>query len=434
MKGAAPGRNRTAKLPLPGRLFPLASLFAFAPTAHASTLLAFGSDWWLPPDYSPHGHAIDSLFLLIFWITMAVCIGCETLLIYFMIRYRHDPTRKKGVFTHGHTNLEMTWTIIPALIFLFIVMYSKNVWENYRNSPLASDPDRAQILVIGQQFKWNVIYPGPDGKLGRYLLFPKTTDLKWPVVPAGASFDFPPVPGPAYMKEEDARRVLNDYIDQINPLGKDFSDPVGVDDDWQNALSRPLEIPKGRTIDITLGSKDVIHELSLPNFRVKLDAVPGMKGHLVFVAEKSSAEFEKLTDRQYSLEELAPLIATEDWQIVVGPTSPKAFHERHGHRDWLYKDADGTIIRNGSLIPSAPDETGKTVIQKLRAIGVTQIEAFKPKYWDLVCGELCGQGHYTMQDKVIVLEDAAYRKKYGPNATAAAPAVTVAAAAGAPTP
>jgi len=386
--------------------------------------LAIGWDWWLPPDYSVHGHAIDALFICIFWLTSAIFLGVLVTLVYFMVRYRHDPARKKGLFIHGNTRLEIIWTLIPAVILIALAIVTKGVWDNYRYNALASDPDRAQILVVGEQFKWRVVYPGPDGRLGRYLLYPKTTDLQWPQLPPGASFDFPPVPGPAYMKEAEARKVLDNYIDQINPLGKDFSDPDGVDDDWQNSLARPLEIPKGRPVDITLGSKDVIHDFCLPNFRVKLDAVPGMKGHVVFVAEKSSEEFEKPTRKVYTLDDLEKLLADGDWQAIVGPDSPKAFHERRGRHDWLYKDADGTIVRNGGVISSAADETGKTTIQRLRAIGVTQIEAFKPKYWDLICEELCGQGHYTMTDKVIVLEDDAYRKKYGPQSATAGDSTT----------
>ena len=52
-------------------------------------------------------------------------------------------------------------------------------------------------------------------------------------------FSFPDVPGPAYLPEMEARRVLNKFIETKNPLGKDFSDPDGQDDDWQRRLGPP---------------------------------------------------------------------------------------------------------------------------------------------------------------------------------------------------
>ena len=80
-------------------------------------------------------------------------------------------------------------------------------WDEYRYSPTAEDPNRLKVLVIGEQFKWNVIYPGPKGKIGRYLLYPKPTDLAWPIVPPNkaGTIQFPNVPGPAYLPETQAQ-------------------------------------------------------------------------------------------------------------------------------------------------------------------------------------------------------------------------------------
>src|SRR5205807_6883849 len=135
-------------------------------------------------------------------ITMAVFVAVEVLIVWFMIKYRRRPDKAKAIFTHGNTRLEMAWTLIPAAIFLLLAMWSKQVWDNYRYSPVAQDKNLYHILVIGEQFKWNVIYPGPDGKLGRYLIYPKPTDLTWPKLPSDASFEFPRVPGPAYLPED----------------------------------------------------------------------------------------------------------------------------------------------------------------------------------------------------------------------------------------
>ena len=74
-------------------------------------------------------------------------------------------------------------------------------------------------------------------------------------------------------------------------------DQYGADDDWVKDPGRPVVIPYDRPIDVVLGSKDVLHDFFLPNFRVKLDAVPGMLGHIYFRAQKQSTvdtEIEKV--------------------------------------------------------------------------------------------------------------------------------------------
>ncbi len=397
--------------------------------------LAIGWDWWLPPNYSVHGKAIDQLFIAIFWLTMVIFIVVEAVLIWFMWKYRHRGDQRKGVFTHGNTKLEMIWTIIPAIILIFLSLITKGVWDNYRYAPNINHETAPKILVVGQQYKWNVIYPGPDGKMGRYLIYPKPTDLKWPALPEGASFEFPPVPGPAYIKEADALVVLNKYIDEINPLGKDFSDPAGLDDDWRQALNHPLEIPKGIPVEISIGSKDVIHDFYLPNFRVRLDAVPGMRGVIYLTATTSSAELEKQSRREYSVDELQSILVKDpkkDMRIAIEPSSPHAWQDPDGAIRYKFPGKRGkTIIRNGSLIPiDVDDETQKTVFQGLKEIGVDKVVAYEPKNWDLVCAELCGVGHSDMKGTVIVLEPDEYQKKYGPHPATAANATTDALAEG----
>ena len=59
--------------------------------------------------------------------------------------------------------------------------------------------------------------------------------------------------------------------------------------------------------------------------------------------------------------------------------------------------------------------------------GTRPVTAYEPGYWELVCEELCGQGHYTMQGRVIALDSEEYRQKFqggympGPTPTAPTP-------------
>ena len=368
----------------------------------AAPALAFAADagdhrtggWWLPPNYSVHGRAIDNLFHVIFWLSAAVFVVVQVTLIAFLVRYRHRKGQRHATFTHGNTRLEMAWTVVPAVLLTGLSLASKRVWDDYRHAPTATDPTRATVLVIGQQFKWNVIYPGPDGKLGRYLQYPKPTDARWP-----GGVRFAGVDGPAALPHEQAVRAINTYVDQDNPLGKDVDDPDGKDDDWSKQPGRPLELPADRPIEVQVASKDVIHSFALPNFRVKLDAVPGMRGKIYFTTTPAATSVAEVSVDDPSAK------GTLAW---VGPTTPGAVYDRRA-RDWFISDPTDpkkarSLIRHNRVIDDA-------AIARLRAGGVSRVAAVLRPF-DLVCEELCGQGHAQMQATVVFLPNDAYRAKY----------------------
>jgi heme/copper-type cytochrome/quinol oxidase subunit 2 len=406
-------------------LFGLLGLLMLASPVLAEYNPGWGQ-WWLPPDRSTHGHGIDNLFLWIFWITMIIFIVTELVLVVFLIKYRSRPERKKAYFSHGNPRLEMAWTIAPAIILAFLALFSKKVWDQFRYAP--EDPNRTTILVIGEQFKWNIIYPGPDGKLGRYLLYPKPTDPKWPVGAGGQSEQFQGTIGPASLPYDKAMAAINAYISSVNPLGKDFSDPDGKDDDFQSALGRKLIVPVNRQVEVQLGSKDVIHDFFLPNHRVKLDAVPGMRGKLHFTATMTSAERSKASAKNVSLDELKRLLDTDtppNLAIVINEAAPGT--EQNKNRDtrsWRYIDPATprtSIIRDGMAF-NPERATRLELIEKLRSIGLTEVRVTDPGEWELVCEELCGQGHNTMHAPMLVLSQEEYDKLHFDKPGAPAPA------------
>jgi cytochrome c oxidase subunit 2 len=108
-------------------------LLTATPAAFAQVNKRFEwSDWWLPTNYSAHGGAIDTLFIVIFWITLIALIIVQAAMVYFLIHYRHSAKRAKGHFIHGNTRLEMAWTLAPAVILAALALASKGVWHNYR--------------------------------------------------------------------------------------------------------------------------------------------------------------------------------------------------------------------------------------------------------------------------------------------------------------
>lgn len=115
---------------------------------------------WLPENVSTYGGDIDSLFYFIYYLTGAAFVLVHVVLLLFMIMYRRQPGRK-AVYSHGNTTMEITWTVVPALIFVGIGLYSKPMWDNVK---IDIPPSDNVVRVTGKQFNWEILYPGPDGE------------------------------------------------------------------------------------------------------------------------------------------------------------------------------------------------------------------------------------------------------------------------------
>lgn len=395
----------------------LVSLAFTAPASAAPDISPGWGKWWLPHDRSEHGHAIDTLFHLIFWITMIIFVVTEVVLVYFLVKYRDRPGAKKAYFTHGNPKLEMAWTIAPAVILAGLALGSKKAWDAYRYAPAGEDPNRTIVLVIGEQFAWNFVYPGKDGKLGKYMMFPKPSDAKWPVGADGQPTTFADVTGPAALPYKEAVGAINRYIEQVNRLGKDYSDPDGKDDDLAPNMqaSRGLILPANRPVEIQLTSKDVIHDFFLPNHRVKMDAVPGMRGRIFFKAVMTSSERAEKAAKKVPVDTLEEYLKTPEGQaasIIIneGSSGPAANKNRDG-QGWRYiTSANQTIIRTGTKFQAA-EATRATQIQRLKDAGITEISMTSDTgNWELVCEELCGQGHNTMTSVVTFVSPEEYNR------------------------
>ena len=112
---------------------------------------------------STFGREIDSLFVIILWITGIVFIGTQIVLVWVAWRFVDGPGRVATYF-HGSQRLEVIWTIIPASILVFIALYQMGTWAEIK---FRSAAPKVQPLaeVTGRQFQWVMRYPGPDGKL-----------------------------------------------------------------------------------------------------------------------------------------------------------------------------------------------------------------------------------------------------------------------------
>jgi len=225
---------------LQGLLFGLATLVLVV----ASTVAFVG--WsWLPLPLVSDRIAIDDAIWVSLLVTGALFIGTNLLLAWFAFRYQ-DREGATAAYWHHSPRLEWTWTLVTAAIMAAFAVSALKLWAQVQNSEPPADA--AVVEVIGQQFAWNVRYPGKDGVFGR-------TDPK--LVDPGA----------------------------LNFIGLDKSDPAAADD--QLLGQNELILPEGRAVRVRLRSLDVIHSFFLPQFRVKQDAMPGMTGEIWFVPTKA---------------------------------------------------------------------------------------------------------------------------------------------------
>ncbi len=209
----------------------LASMYYFMPS----------SGYWLPPFISEYGAAYDKHFMLTLVITGVIFFLAQIALAYTVFRYRGQGGKAQYIL--GNPKLEIVWTVAAGVIFVSLVFAGQNIWV--RAHIEAAPADAIKIEMWGQQFVWYARYSGPDGQFGRTV--------------------------PELMKESIG-----------NPLGIDPEDPAGKDD-----LVMPvMAVPVNKPVEVILRSKDVIHNFSVRELRIKQDAVPGLENRLHFTASQ----------------------------------------------------------------------------------------------------------------------------------------------------
>jgi cytochrome c oxidase subunit 2 len=134
---------------------------------------------WFPENVSTFGAKMDSMFMIILWITGITFVLVEAALLYFAFKYRHRPGRK-ATFVHGNKRLEIIWTAATFVIVLFVAAISMEPWMAVRN-PARFPPPELQVEVTAKQFEWRAKYAGADGRLGTADDFTSRNQLHVPV-------------------------------------------------------------------------------------------------------------------------------------------------------------------------------------------------------------------------------------------------------------
>lgn len=105
---------------------------------------------------SDFGVSIDRLFTGIFWWAVVVFVLVEGLLLFSILRFRRREGAPTPAQHHGHTILEIAWTLAPALILVFIAVPTvRTIFSTAGDAP----PGALRVEVIGHQWWWEYHYP-----------------------------------------------------------------------------------------------------------------------------------------------------------------------------------------------------------------------------------------------------------------------------------
>lgn len=195
----------------------------------AVVLFHFFSPWWLTP-LASNWKTMDDTLLITLVVTGVFFIGINLFVVYVLVRHRHHAGRR-AAYEPENKKLEWWLTGISTLGIMGLLAPGLFVYASY-----VSPPSNAMILeVTGQQWQWHYRLPGADGKLG-------TSDAR--------------------------------FVSVDNPMGLNPDDANGFDDlivDG-NEVRLPVNVP----VKMLLRSKDVLHDFYVPNFRARMNMVPGM--------------------------------------------------------------------------------------------------------------------------------------------------------------
>ena len=197
----------------------------------------------LPVEASTHAAELDHLTVIIHWLMLVLFVGWGAFFLFVLFKFR------KGANPHADYHgakgklskvLEIGIVVVEAVLLIF---YAIPAWAT-RVRDFPSESQATVVRVVGEQFAWNVHYPGPDGKFGR-------TEVS--------------------------------RISAENPLGLDRTDPAAKDD---ITTINQLTLPVDRPVLVHLSSKDVIHSFGLYEMRVKQDAIPGLDIPVWFIPNR----------------------------------------------------------------------------------------------------------------------------------------------------
>ena len=187
------------------------------------------SPWWFSPLASNWG-SIDNSVLITFWVTGFVFVVLSLFLIYCVWKYRYKKNRK-AEYKPENKKLEFILAFVSAIAVVVLLTPGLKVWNNFIKPP----KNAVAVEVLGYQWGWNYRLAGKDGVLGKTSIH---------------------------------------NISDENPYGLYLDDPYGQDDLIVQDADLHLQLDK--PVKLLLRSIDVLHNFYVPEFRAKMDLVPGL--------------------------------------------------------------------------------------------------------------------------------------------------------------
>jgi len=197
--------------------------------AIGSVLFHLYSPWWWTPIATNWAY-IDHTINITFWITGFVFVAVIAFMAYCVFRFHHKEGRRAD---YNPENKRLEWWLSVGTGVGVAAMLAPGlvVWHQFVTVPA----DATEVEVMGQQWQWSFRLPGKDGQLGT----------------------------------SDVRNIAPD-----NPMGLNRDDPHAQDDVVIENGDLHLQLEK--PIKVLLRSVDVLHDFYVPEFRAKMDMVPGM--------------------------------------------------------------------------------------------------------------------------------------------------------------
>ena len=278
-----------------------ALLMLFSVVGLSSMFFYLNSNFYDPstflPNASKHGIEVDKLLKINFIVISIAFLLCQVLLSWFAYKYRYNKKRRATHFAHS-TKLELIWTILPAVVLVFLIGKGLIVW-NLQMWP-ENDPNKLTIEIYSRQFDWTARFAGDDKTLGDAnftmiaddnilgVITPETIDKQLvkcqkdlKELDSLLKYSFPNEK--KYKDLKKARRRKNFQIQRVIEFknkSKDTEYKTGYDD---VVLQQEIHIPVDRTIELLFRSQDVIHAAYFPHFRVQMYTVPGVQTKFTFV-------------------------------------------------------------------------------------------------------------------------------------------------------
>ncbi|MFJ7565807.1 c-type cytochrome [Herminiimonas sp. NPDC097707] len=204
-----------------------------------SVLFHFFSPWRLTP-LASNWQQMDDTLAITFVITGIFFIAINFLLVYMLLRFRHREGSRAS-YAPDNKKLERWLIGGTALAIMALLAPGLFVYAAYIKPP----PDALQLEVLGQQWQWRFRFPEQNGKLGL----------------------------------SDAR-----LVSAANPFGLDPRDPAGQNNILING--NEVHLPLNKPVKMLLRSNDVLHDFYVPQFRARMNLVPGMVTSFWFTPTK----------------------------------------------------------------------------------------------------------------------------------------------------